>query len=59
MNNKPLSEAVDSDIRSSQKALERAAQRAREVAKKTGTHLIINQDGKTVHIDPETGNVIK
>jgi len=59
MNNKPLSEAVDSDIRSSQKALERAAQRAREIAKKSGTHLVINQDGKTIHIDPETGAVIK
>lgn len=52
MKNKPISGAKDPDIRNSQAALERAAKRAREVAIKSGTKLVVNRNGKTVLIDP-------
>lgn len=45
MNTKPLSEARDADLRLSKIALERAAQRARELAAATGTELIVSRDG--------------
>jgi hypothetical protein len=34
-------------------ALRRAAQRARELARRNGVPLVIWQDGKTVHIPPD------
>ena len=34
-------------------ALRRAAQRARELARRNGVPLVIWRDGKTVHIPPE------
>ncbi len=52
MNNKPISEAQDPDIRNSQAALERAAKRAREVAMKSGTYLVVKRNGKTVLVNP-------
>ena len=52
MNEKPISEAKDPDIRDSFAALKRAALNAREVARKTGTALVVNRNGKTVKIDP-------
>ncbi len=52
MNDKPISEANDPDIRASFAALKRASLRARDIEKKTGTALIVNRNGKTVKIDP-------
>lgn len=43
MNQKPISEAKDADLRSSMVALERAAKRARELAEQTGTELIVSR----------------
>lgn len=54
MNKKPISEAKDADLRNSQAALERAAKRARDIAIKTGTPLVIKRNGKTVAIVPTT-----
>lgn len=53
MNSKPISEANDPDLRNIDAALKRAAVRAREIAKQSGTKLVVNRGGKTVLIDPE------
>lgn len=53
MNGKPISEANDPDLRNVDAALRRAAVRAREIAKQSGTKLVVNRGGKTVLIDPE------
>lgn len=52
MNTQPISHAKDTDLRLSQAALERAALRAREVAARTGTELIVCRNGKLAHIKP-------
>lgn len=53
MNSKPISEANDPDLRNVDAALKRAAVRAREIAKQSGTKLVVNRGGKTVLIDPD------
>ena len=53
VNPQPVSQAKDADLRLSQAALERAAQRARETAARTGTALVVARDGKVEHIQPE------
>lgn len=45
MNPKPIEQARDSDLRLSPVALQRAAQRAREIAEQTGTAIVISRDG--------------
>ena len=52
MTPRPLSEAKDEDMRYALVALERAALRAREIAKQTNTAIVVVQDGKIVHIYP-------
>lgn len=52
MKNRPISEAKDPDLRSSQAALDRAAKRARDVAIKSGTSLVVKRNGKTALVDP-------
>ena len=52
MNTQPISHAKDTDLRLSQAALERAALRAREVAARTGTELIVIRNGKLTRIKP-------
>lgn len=42
----------DADIRGSLPALRRAAQRARELAKATGSPLYVFKHGKTVNLNP-------
>lgn len=54
MNQQPLSQAHDADLRFSQVALERAAQRARELAVRTGTVLIVSHKEAT---PPDAGIV--
>jgi len=53
MNGKPISEAKDPDLRNADIAMKRAAVRAREIAKETGTLLVVNTGGKTVLISPD------
>ena len=48
MNKKPLSEAKDEDARNATAALERAAKRAREIAARTQTEIVVMRDGKIV-----------
>lgn len=52
MNPQPIDTARDSDLRLSVAALHRAARRAREVAQRTGTAIIISRDGVIQTISP-------
>ena len=51
---RPLSEAKDEDMRYALVALERAALRAREIAKQTNTAIVVVENGEIVHIYPAT-----
>ncbi|MFN7573331.1 MAG: hypothetical protein ACK5TK_18130 [Betaproteobacteria bacterium] len=53
MNPKPIEQARDPDLRHSAAALRRAALRAREVAQRTGTALVVMRDGKLEWLRPE------
>ena len=48
---------TDPDLRQIEPALRRAAARAREIARKTGTAIIVYEDGKIVRklVEPEPG----
>jgi hypothetical protein len=48
--NPPLSTAKSADFRNVSAALERAAQRAREIAKQTNTYLVVQQNGQLVKL---------
>lgn len=52
MNNKTIDQAKNPDLRGSWQALQRAAQRARELATQTGTELIISRNGIIERIKP-------
>ena len=58
MNIRPIELAHDADLRYSSAALHRAALRARELAMKTGTAIVIIRDGKLENIvlNTPTGN---
>ncbi len=43
MSNRPLSEAKDQDLRGAEAAMERANRAAEELAKKTGTKVIVSE----------------
>lgn len=45
MNTQPIDTARDADLRLSQQALQRAAQRARELASRTGTAIVVSHQG--------------
>jgi len=52
--NKPLtSQLPDADMQEAPKALLRAARRAREVAKRAGTGVIVLRDGMVVEESPD------
>jgi len=53
MNKQPIELAMDRDLRLSQIAMQRAAQRAHDVAKATGTFIVISHDGIIEHLKPE------
>ena len=57
MNTKPIEQARSADLRGSWPALQRAAQRAREVAARTGTDLIVARNGviERIRPAPQTG----
>lgn len=52
MNPKPIESARDPDLSSSLQAIRRAAQRAREVAARTGTTIVIADAGVIREIAP-------
>ena len=56
MNRQPIDHARDPDLRHTLPALRRAAQRARELARQTGTAIVVSHDGvlETVSMPAET-----
>lgn len=50
MTRRDLSKAKDADLRASLKAMQRAAEMARQTAIQTNTALVVVQNGKTVRI---------
>lgn len=56
MNKRPIEEARDADLRLSHAALRRAALRARDLAQKTGTALVISRDGVIEYLTPSPTN---
>lgn len=53
MNKQPIELAHDRDLRLSQVALQRAAQRAHDLAKATGTTIVVSHDGVIEHLKPK------
>lgn len=53
MNVKPIESARDSDLRATGTAMRRAAQRAREVARQSGTPLVVVRQGKVEYVAPD------
>lgn len=53
MNKQPIEAARDNDLRLSMRAMQRAAQRARELAVQTGTVIIVSRDGVIEQINPK------
>jgi len=53
MNTQPITTARDADLRLSQTALERAAQRARDLAAQTGTAIVVSRNGVIERIVPK------
>lgn len=54
---KPIEQARNPDLRGSWPALQRAAQRAREVAIHTGTAIVVSRNGIIEHIYPQPESV--
>ncbi|WP_426178267.1 hypothetical protein [Massilia sp. TWR1-2-2] len=54
MNKNPMDQADDRDLRLSQQAMERAAQRAHDLAKSTGTAIVISPNGVIEHLTPKS-----
>lgn len=52
MNKLPIDQARDKDLRLSQQALERAAQRAHDLARSTGTFIVVSRNGVIEHLTP-------
>jgi hypothetical protein len=55
MNKQPIEAARDTDLRQSGAAMQRAAQRARQLAQQTGTLLVVSRHGVLEQIRPEAG----
>ena len=53
MNKQPIEQAQDADLRLSVAAMQRAARRARELARMTGTYLVVSQDGEVIYLQPD------
>ena len=53
MNKQPIAMARDPDLRMSAVALQRAAHRAHELARQTGTAVVINRDGVVLPVQPK------
>jgi len=50
---KPIEQAITPDLRGVWPALQRAAQRAREIAMQTGTAIVVSRNGVIEHIYPK------
>jgi hypothetical protein len=59
MNKQPIDQAHDRDLRLSHVALQRAAQRAHDLAKTTGTTIVISRDGVIEHLKPQSQEISK
>ena len=57
MNKQPIETARDADLRLSSQAMQRAAQRAHELAAQTGTAIVVSLDGVIEHIRPQPETV--
>lgn len=57
MNDKTIDQANSAGLRGSLQALQRAAQRARELAAQTGTELIVSRGGVITRIRPQPSQV--
>jgi hypothetical protein len=53
MNHQPIENARDADLRLSEVALQRAARRARKIAARTGTTIVISRNGVIEHVRPD------
>jgi hypothetical protein len=53
MNPKDISQARNPDLRASMAAMLRAAEMARDIAIQTNTGIVVQKDGKVVHIGAE------
>lgn len=52
MNNAPVSKLLDADMQAAPAALLRAGRRAREIARQTGTAVVVMRDGRLVEEKP-------
>jgi hypothetical protein len=55
MNEHPIEQARDADLRLSVAAMHRAAQRARELAQQTGTAIVVSRHGVVEQLAPQSG----
>ena len=53
MNKRPIEESNDPDLIGSRPAMERAAERAWQVARETDTKVVVEINGKIVHLEPD------
>ena len=53
MNKQPIKSALDPDLRLSAVALQRAAHRAHDLARQTGTAVVISRDGVVLPVQPK------
>ncbi|MDP2783859.1 MAG: hypothetical protein Q8O38_04610 [Sulfurimicrobium sp.] len=53
MNKQPIEQAQDPDLRLSVAAMQRAALRARELARKTGTRIVVSRNGLIELLEPD------
>ena len=58
MNKQPIENALDPDLRFSHQALQRAALRAHEVARQTGTLIVIYRNGAVEHVQPDAACIL-
>ncbi|MDY7573405.1 hypothetical protein [Actimicrobium sp. CCI2.3] len=52
MNKQPIEQAMDRDLRLSQVAMQRAVQRAHDLARATGTSIVVSHDGVIEYLKP-------
>lgn len=53
MNKQPIEKALDPDLRLSVAAMQRAALRARELARTTGTRIVVSRNGLIELLEPD------
>lgn len=58
MNQQPIEQADNADLRGSWPALQRAAERARAIAAQTSTYVVIAREGVIEHIQPQSEKAV-